>query len=116
MFQEYESELEDIDDEEEVERRRKKKTKKKRPTKTIFDEFEPGKNIRPTKTIFYEFEQVKKLPNIGISKVWKFFFIMVQKQDDCHFVLFSNGSDNWKSKLLASLDHFILTNLINFYI
>ena len=60
MFQEYESELEDIDDEEEVERRRKKKTKKKRPTKTIFDEFEPGKNIRPTKTIFYEFEQVKK--------------------------------------------------------
>ena len=51
-FQEYESELEDIDDEEEVERRRKKKTKKKRPTKTIFDEFEPGKKNKVDKNYF----------------------------------------------------------------
>ena len=52
FFQEYESELEDIDDEEEVERRRKKKTKKKRPTKTIFDEFEPGKKNKVDKNYF----------------------------------------------------------------
>jgi transcription elongation factor SPT6 len=38
--QEYESDLED-EDEEEGERRRRKKRKQKRPTKTIFDEFEP---------------------------------------------------------------------------
>ncbi len=40
-MQEYESELEDLDDEEEIERRRKKKTKKKREVKTIFDAYEP---------------------------------------------------------------------------
>ena len=40
FFKEYESELEDEDDEE-GERRRRKKKKPKRPTKTIFDEFEP---------------------------------------------------------------------------
>ena len=32
---------------------------------------------------------------------------MFQKQDGRYFVLFSNGPDHWKTKLLASLDHFI---------
>ena len=39
-------------------------------------------------------------------------FPVVQKQDGCHFVLFSNGLDHWKTKLLASLDHFIYTHSV----
>ena len=35
------------------------------------------------------------------------FEVLFQKQDGSHFVLFFNGSDHWKTKLLASLDHFI---------
>ena len=35
-------------------------------------------------------------------------FPMVQKQDACHFVLFSNGLDHWKTELLATLDCFMI--------
>ena len=44
---------------------------------------------------------------IGIPNVLKFCFPMVQKQDGSYFVLLSNCLDHWKTKLLASLDHFI---------
>ena len=40
---------------------------------------------------------------IGIQNVLKFCFLMFQKQDGRHFVLFSNGLENWKTELLASL-------------
>ena len=46
--------------------------------------------------------------HIGVPSFLKFCFPMVQKQDGCHFVLFSNGPDHWKIEFLASLDHFFM--------
>ena len=46
--------------------------------------------------------------------ILKFGFSMVQKQDGHLFVWFSNVPYNWKTKFLASLDHFIYKH--DFYI
>ena len=48
--------------------------------------------------------------HIGISNVLKFCLPLVQKQDCCHFVLFSKGLYHWKTEILMSLDHFIFTH------
>ena len=45
--------------------------------------------------------------HIGKLNVVKFGFPMVQIQDGCHFVLFSNGRDHWKTKIFASPGQFM---------
>ena len=49
--------------------------------------------------------------NIGILNIFKFGFLIVQKQDGCHFDLFSDGPDHWNNQTMASLDYFIFIDV-----